>query len=308
MALLKNVYGLIVLLLFTCPCIAKPLQIVTTIKPIHSLVSSLVYPIHKPVLLLKGNVSPHYYHLKPSDIRLIDEADIFIWIGPSLESFLINSLHSVSPDKLIQLDKTPKLKILSPRNFEDWENLDEDQHEHNHEHHHAIDPHFWLDPINAKLIVDYLAKEFKLADPDNAYVYTKNAENLKAKLDDLNKEIKNNLIPFRQSKFIVFHDAYQYFEKRYHLQTLGSIVLHPEIPPSAKHLKTLQEKIKKSHTTCVFTEPQFQPKIIDSLIKDLPLNKGMLDPIGAHTHEGEKAYFELMRELTNDFKACFKLQ
>ena len=261
-----------------------------------------------PELLLKNNTSPHDYNLKPSDIKLINSADLVIWGGPELEGYLQKPLSNATADKDLNLATLPGLKLLPLRTNTNWE--EEHDHEHNHDHHHHAhgtnDAHFWLDPYNATVITTAIAKRLAEIDPAHAATYHKNAAEFATQLKQQQKIWQKNLAPVKNKAFIVFHDAYQYFDDYFHLNGVGSISLNPEIPPSAQRIQQIHDLLQKQQVSCIFSEPQFNNKIIATLTEGINIYHGELDPLGQDIDIGPNGYFVLIDKLVNSFAACGK--
>ncbi|MAI11537.1 MAG: hypothetical protein CBD27_05530 [Rhodospirillaceae bacterium TMED167] len=172
---------------------------------------------------------------------------------------------------------------------------------HGHGEH---DMHVWLDPRNARIMVLAIAQKLKSVDPANAAVYDANAKNVSVRLQALSNKLRDSLIPVKSSPFFVFHDAYQYFEKRYGLNGVGSITVNPERKPGAKRIKELRSKVKSAQVNCIFSEPQFEPAIVKTLIANSKAKAGVLDPLGSGIKPGPDGYFELMENMANAFSRC----
>ncbi len=287
------------------PSFAAP-NVVVTIKPVHSLAAAILDGVTEPKLLLNGAASPHAYALKPSDAEALSRADAIIRVSENLEVFL-NKAITTLPEKarVIDLDKTPGLTLLPLRKgagpTEDASAESADGHEHNHG---PIDVHFWLDPVNAIIISGYLARQFGEMDPEHAALYRANAEKLETRLAALDEELKAILKGASDKPFIVFHDVTQYLEKRYGLHGLGAVTLSPERPPGAKRLAEIRQKIADAKAICVFSEPQFPPKLVETLIEGTEAKRGVLDEIGATIPAGPSQYFEFMRADAKSLAAC----
>ena len=173
-----------------------------------------------------------------------------------------------------------------------------------HDDEHAFDPHLWLDPLNASLWAGVIARELGQADPGNREKYEANARRLKARLDALHRDLEGALAPVKSAPYVVFHDAYQYLEKRYGLNAVGSVSASPEKKPGAARLAELRAKIRKTKSICVFSEPQFRPGAVTTIIRGTGAGAGELDPLGARIPAGEDAYFTLMRELAKSLRTC----
>ena len=180
---------------------------------------------------------------------------------------------------------------------------DHDGHAHD-DHHDGTDPHVWLDPENAKAMVRAIAASLSAADAENAAVYSKNAGLVIARLDALSKEISAGLKPVSGKRFIVFHDAYQYFEKRFGLKSAGSISISPETMPGAERIREMRKKVADAHAVCVFSEPQFEPRIVSVVTEGTAAKSAELDPLGASLETGPGHYFSLIRALASSFRKC----
>jgi zinc transport system substrate-binding protein len=182
---------------------------------------------------------------------------------------------------------------------------DHDDHD-DHDDHSDIDLHFWLDPINAKAMVHTIEDALTAADPEHAATYAANAERMMGRLDDLVVEVDAALAPVRGQGYIVFHDAYQYYESRFDITAVGSITVSPEVMPGAKRVSELQAKVRELDATCVFSEPQFEPKLVSIIIENTDARTGVLDPLGATVAQGPDHYFTLIRNMTQALTDCLK--
>ena len=435
------------------------INVVASVKPVHSLVSGVMEGVGTPDLIVEGAASPHTYSLKPSQAKQLEEADLVFWMGHELESFLEKPLEAItSKAKVIELIDSPGLKKLDMReggafdehgHEEDGEHSEEGHDEHageghafewagvfklpagdytwtfakvdgdyadpmmkmvflptssdgeegieeqeevaerlissqssvrrnhdgrltpneenayqlvfdanrnvtelritiknegayafftehmpfefeadehflknasgkdieptaqepetGHHHHHGhgeFDLHVWLDPENAKVLVQEIKQALVELDPGNAGTYEANAKNLMLKLDRLISEISSTLASSKGKGFVVFHDAYQYFEERFGMTAVGSITVSPEVVPGASRIRELKDKIVELDAHCVFSEPQFQPKIVFTVAEGTQANTGVLDPLGASIADGPELYFTLIRDMANSLQEC----
>ncbi|MEJ2200308.1 MAG: zinc ABC transporter substrate-binding protein [Desulfuromonadaceae bacterium] len=274
-------------------------RVVVSIKPIHSLVASLMAGVGTPELLLNGGASPHGYVLRPSEARALATADLVIWVGPELESFLHKPLVSLgAKTRSLTLLEAMQPHLLPLRNNTE----DEDHH-----HHHAVgandatrtDPHFWLDPVLAMELVRQVGTVLSELDPTHRAAYEANSRRLINRLETLDRDIRTFLAPVRDIPYLVFHDAYQYFEKAYQLHLVAAVTLNPERSPGAKRISEIRRKIQISGARCVFREPQFEPKLLAIITENTGIRTGVLDPLGANLATGPEAYFQLLQGLTN---------
>lgn len=280
-------------------------RVVATIKPIHSLVAAVMGDLGEPELLVDGAASPHAYSLTPSDAEALEAADIVFWTGHGLELFLGTALDTLAADaRVIELARTPGIELLAIREGGAFE-PHEDEHAGGEEVAHGeADMHFWLDPANAALLGDAIAEALAAADPAQAGTYRANATSLRRDLATLTAELGTALAPVRDKPFIVFHDAYQYFERRFGLSAAGSVTVTPDTMPGARRVDALRERIAASGVTCVFAEPQFEPAIVATILEGSGARAGELDPEGAGLEAGPGLYRQLLLGLAAGLTAC----
>jgi zinc transport system substrate-binding protein len=286
-------------------------RVVVTSKPIHSLVASVMQGpggrLGQPSLLVGGTASPHTYAMKPSDAKAVNGAQLFFRVSEDLEPFTGKLVRSLPASVRVEtLADAPGLKRLEKREGGAFEDAG-----HNHKGHQAKvgtkgepDTHLWLDPDNAGVMATRIAQLLGEADPANAAGYKANANALLARNVGLTADLRRELAPIAGGKFIVFHDAYQYFETWAGLAAAGSITTNPEVQPTGKRLSTLRAKIKTAGVTCVFAEPQFQPKVIAAVTEGLAVRTGTLDPEGTLLEPGMDLYDQLMRNLAKRLADC----
>ena len=312
------------------------INVVTSIKPLHSLTSYIMEGVGEPDLIIDGVASPHNFQIKPSHAKMLQKADLVIWVGEDLESFLPSALKSIPKNAVVfeLLDQSglKKLKFREKNIFEGHDDHDEHGHDehakkeddhddhghdekakkeddhddHGHdEHGHAhgeYDPHIWLDPSNAKVIVKKITNQLSKIDKDNSSVYKANSKKLLKDLDGLIKEVKNEIN--KDASFVVFHDAYQYFEKRFGINVIGALTVNPDVMPGAEQLSEIREVIEHEKAKCIFSEPQFNPNIINSIASDTGVKTGVLDPLGANINKGKGMYFQLIKDMSSSLKDC----
>ncbi|MAZ18627.1 MAG: zinc ABC transporter substrate-binding protein [Ahrensia sp.] len=294
-------------------------NVIASIKPVQSLVAAVMQGAGEPSLIVEGAGSPHTYSLKPSQAAALQKADLIFWVGDNLEAFLEKPISTIGNAKSVELIDAHGLETLGLReggafeeHMHDGEHADEDhdheaEHAESHEddhHHDEIDMHVWLDPVNAKAMADDIAEALSEADPDNAALYKKNAADLSARIDTLTTELSAELAPIKDKGFIVFHDGYQYFEHRFGLSAAGSITVSPDVMPGADRIRQIQAKIGELGATCVFAEPQFEPKLIAVATEGSDARSGVLDPLGANIEAGPELYFTLMHNMAESFSTC----
>ena len=301
------------------------IRVVASIKPIHSLASYLMDGVGKPDLIVDGYNSPHGFALKPSHAKMLQNADLVFWVGEDLEAFLEKPLKSLAKKaekiELMEIKGLKKLEFRERNIFEDHDDHKEhghkedkhddhkehghkkDKHDDHHGHAHGEhDPHIWLDPMNAKVILSEMAEHLIENDQENSSKYKANLKKAHKDLDKLTKEVKSELN--KDFKSIVFHDAYQYFEKRFGVNVLGAFTVNTDVLPGAEQLSEIREVIEHEKVSCVFSEPQFNPDIIKAVAKDTNIKTGVIDPLGATLNPGKTLYFDLIKNMSSSFKGC----
>ena len=177
-----------------------------------------------------------------------------------------------------------------------------DEHGHEGHAHGEYDPHIWLDPMNAKVILSEMAEHLIENDKKNESKYKDNLKKAHKDLDKLTKKVKSELN--KDFKSIVFHDAYQYFEKRFGINILGAFTVNTDVMPGAEQLVEIREVIEHDKVSCIFSEPQFNPDIIKAVAKDTNVATGVIDPLGATLDPGKDLYFDLIGNMSKSFKGC----
>ncbi len=180
---------------------------------------------------------------------------------------------------------------------------DHDGHDDHEGHAHGeFDPHIWLDPINAKVILNEMVEHLIENDPKNEAKYKSNLDKALKDIDKLTIDVMTELSSSVSS--IVFHDAYQYFEKRFNVNILGAFTVNTDVMPGAEQLAEIREIIEHDKVACVFSEPQFNPDIIKAVAKDMNIKTGVVDPLGATLNPGKDLYFDLIKNMSASFKGC----
>lgn len=275
------------------------LNILATIKPYYNLTAAVVADVTQPKLLLENYASPHNYQLSPKDVIAIKNSDIIIWGGSNLEPYLSKILADPRPgQKIIDVSAIPGITLYEYR-----------EHDH-HAHHHAhddesnslVDPHLWLDPSNAAQIVKYIQASLDSMDRNNKQRYSDNTDKFLIELTALDNQIQHDMQDINKTPYIVFHDAYQYFEKYYNLQQAFVIQPNPEIPGSTSTLVAIEKFLSEHKIACVFQEPQFDPKIIKNLQEKHNVHVQEIDPLGNNEDLGKNGYLELLKKLASNIK------
>ncbi|MDA9667617.1 zinc ABC transporter substrate-binding protein [Candidatus Pelagibacter sp.] len=311
-------------------------KVVTSIKPLHSLASYLMDGVGKPDLIVDGYASPHGFSMKPSHAKMLQNADLIFWVGEDLENFLEKPLNSIAKKaekiELIDIKGLNVLKFRERNIFDEHDDHDDheghskkkkddhddhddhdghakkkkDDHDDHNDHeghgHGEYDPHIWLDPINAKVILKEMTEHLIENDSKNASTYKSNLDKALKDIDKLTMDVMTELNQSVAS--IVFHDAYQYFEKRFNVNILGAFTVNTDVMPGAEQLAQIREIIEHDKVSCVFSEPQFNTDIIKAVAKDMNIKTGVIDPLGATLDPGKDLYFDLIRNMSASFKGC----
>jgi len=267
------------LLLFTTlSARADAPAVVVSVKPLHAITAAVTAGIATPRLLVKGGASPHDYAMRPSDAAALNEADLIVWLGEIFETFLAKPLDALAGDAEV----VTLMSLAGPDG----------------------DPHIWLDPAQARKIAERVAAALSRIDPHNRGRYMANVADFSARLDLLDAELRATLTPVAALPYLVYHDAYGYFERRYGLAKAGAVTVSPQKKPSAKRIVALRERIRASGARCLFGEPQFASPLLDTLIEGGDARIGVLDPLGAAIPPGPEAYFTLMWNLADGLRGC----
>jgi zinc transport system substrate-binding protein len=296
-------------LLLSTSAFAAP-KVVASIMPVHSIVANVMGDVGSPELLLSGKNSEHSTSLSPAQISSLAAADVVFMVGGGLEHKLgqISGSEAVNGKKFVSLTGAPGMKVLKIREGGAFEADDDEELPAVTDDQYGFalkyNPHIWLDPENAKAMTTLVAAELAKFDPANAATYQKNAAAYVLTLDQLEAEIATATKPIAGKPFIVFHDAYPYFESRFGLNAVGSISDASAAAPSAKRLKDIKDKLEQTKALCVFREPQFDTKYVNVVLEDSKARQGVLDAMGYDLTPGPAAYADILRNIASSATAC----
>jgi zinc transport system substrate-binding protein len=287
-------------------------KVVVTIKPLHALVAQVMTGVGVPELLVKGAASPHTFTLRPSEVRVLNAADVFFRMSEAVEPFTVQLVKALPKAvEVVTLQDAPGVRLLAQRTSATFEPHAHGRHgDGKHRHAHgprkgeSVDGHAWLNPDNAKAMVGRIEQTLAGRYPAHAATFGRNAEVLRVRLDALAAELDAELRPIADKPYIVFHDALQYLERRFGLNVVGSISINPEVPPSGKRLRELRAKILSLGAICVFVEPAVDTRLVDNLIEGTSARTATLDPEGGRLEPGPELYVTLMRRLAADLRGC----
>lgn len=284
-------------------------DVLTTVKPLGFIANAITDGVTETKVLLPVSASPHDYSLKPSDVEQLQSAQLVVWIGEEMESFLEKSIDKLPKEKVLTLEDVPAIKELVEHSGEEKEDKHDHKHDHKHSHNHDghshdEDWHIWLSPKAGEQIAEQIAERLSQQLPEQKAKIAENLANFKATLATKNSEIAKQLEPVKSKGYYTFHDAYGYFEDAYGLKSLGSFTINPTVAPGAKTLNAIKKSITQKKAQCLFAEPQFTPKVIESLSKGTSAKVGQLDPLGAKIELSREAYPQFLQSLADQFSDC----
>lgn len=320
--------------LLTGTALADVPSVAADITPVHSLVARVMDGIGEPALIVATGASPHEYNLRPSEANALQSADLVFWVGADLTPWLEDTISTLAGDatlvELMEADGTTELPLRETALFEahdhgsedhgsedqhaDDEKHDHEGHDHDHDDHkgedHAghehgdHDPHAWLSPDNGAAWLNAIAAALSAADPENAGAYFANAAAGREELADLRNEIDSILEPVRGGNFVVFHDAYQYYEMAFDIPASGAISISDAADPSPARIAEIQGRVADQNVSCIMAEPQFNRGIVDAVMEGSDALTGVMDPLGADLEPGADLYPQLLRNLATSLADC----
>lgn len=311
--------GLLLLLCLALPASAGPPKVVVSIAPLHSLVAGVMQGIAEPALLIDPGQSPHQNSLRPSQRRKLANAGLLVWVGPAFETSLAKAARQQPETELLTLLDTRAVERLPARESSIWtqgpdaegeahahaEEADHEEHEEHKAHTHGqYDPHIWLSTRNAAAIVAQVSERLSRIDAENAARYRANATRLLGQIEKTRATLQQRLEPVRGTPFLVFHDAYQYFEVEQQLHPVAAVTLSPERKPGARSLLALTRAIEDSEAKCIFREPQFVPDLVQRIAEQTEIRVGVLDPVGSALVPGPALWFALLESLADALLGC----
>ena len=285
-------------------------KVAADISPVHSLVSRVMLGVGTPDLIVQAGASPHGYTLRPSEAKALQDAQVVFWMGESLSPWMEGALDTLSSDAIIitllERDETILMEFREGALFEEHDDDDHGDEKHDDDGHGSYDPHAWLSPDNARIWLNLIASQLSIVDPENAGTYFANAAAARLEIEALTTEVNSLLEPIRGKKFIVFHDAYQYFEKAFDLSASGAISLGDASKPSPARIAEIQGRIQEESIDCVLSEPQFNKGLVATVVTGSNAKTSVIDPLGVELTPGLDLYSELIRNMTKTLVNCFE--
>lgn len=309
-------------------------NVVTSIKPLGFIASAIADNVTPVEIIVPAGASPHDYHLKPADVKKLKAADIVLWIGEDVDGFLEKTLEQFDEKKQLEIADFDEIKPFLGKAEHHHHDHEEDHHAHKHEHHHdhkhehghkhehshkhehkheheehshdelSTNWHVWYSPEISQVVAGKLAEKLTAVYPDKKSLIAQNLAEFNRTLAEKSEKIKAQLAPLKDKGFYVFHDAYGYFNDAYGLKQTGAFTINPLVAPGAKTLATIKEEIEEHKVSCLFAEPQFTPKVIETLAKGRGVHIGRLDPMGDKVQLGKTAYTDFLQFTADSYGEC----
>jgi len=273
-------------------------NVVVSIRPIHSIVSALMEGVSEPRLLLDSNESAHTFHLKPSQLKLLSNADLLITIGDSFESGLTKVIRNIDQNYRLNLSEIKELQIYD---FRDHNEIEHDEHDE-----HDKDLHLWLDVGNVQIIAEKIKQKLIEINPSNKEQYNTNYLELKSKLNQLEEKIQFQLEPIKSTPFAIYADILQYFEKNFDLNKPVIIAPYHGARLSINRVIKAKNKMKNQKTRCLIYGSENTSKQINVLTEGLDIKAHSVDILGVKLEPGSEQYFDLMKEISNQLASCLE--
>ena len=279
-------------------------NVVVSIKPIHSIVSALMEGVSRPQLLLESSDSAHTFHLKPSQLNLLSNADLVITIGDGFETGLKKTLGNIKDGSHLIVSEIDGLHLYHFRNTDtnEMNNDEKDEHADHDEH----DLHLWLDVVNMHKTAQYISEQLIKIDPNNSNTYEANLIKIQSKLNKLQSELQQQLAPFRSENFAIFADTLQYFEKNFHFKKPVIVTPYHGARLSIHRTLEARKKMKDLKIKCLLYGPENTSKKVNVLLEGLPIKALRIDILGAKLNAGSDQYFNLMRGLSSQLVECLE--
>ncbi|MDH3001410.1 zinc ABC transporter substrate-binding protein [Chelonobacter oris] len=300
-------------------------DIVTTVKPLGFIAAAVADGVTPTQVLLPTGASPHDYNMRPSDLQRLQQAELVVWIGQDMETFLSKSIGRLKAENVLQIDKMGSIQQFLGEALHVHADDHDHDHDHHHDHHHdhdhdgppgfeddhdhdhdgmTTDWHVWFSSDISEKIAEQLAKQLKNHYPAKTDLIEANLSAFKQGVAGKKQQLKTQLEPIQQRGYYVFHDAYGYFERQYGLKHLGAFTINPAVAPGAKTLNEIKADIAANNAKCLFAEPQFTPRLLETLHKNTGVKLGVLDPMGEQIAIGKTAYIDYLQSLADSFSQC----
>lgn len=293
----------------------------TSLRPLGFIAAGIADGVTNTDVLVPVGASPHDYSLKLSDVQKLRQADLVVWVGEDVDSFLARNIAKLPPQNVVTIADLPAVKPLllegdehhhhhddddDHQDHDHQHEMDDDQHDDDHHEAHAINWHLWLSPQISEEIATAIAEKLQAKFPAQRAKIQANLATFKQNLAQTNNAIEEQLEPYEHKGFVVYHDAYDYFNQAYDLHQVGSFTINPIVAPGVRTLANIKEMVEHKKAQCLFTEPEFTPEVVQILHKETGVNVGVLDPLGSKIPLGKTAYTAFLHQLANNYAQCLK--
>ncbi len=277
----KMIVSAVLWLFLASQSIAEP-RILASIKPIQLIAQAVVGSERQVEVLLPPGATPHHFTMRPSDMRRLNSADMVIWLGKESERYLAKPMaRQGENDVMVDLEKFLEIRDDGFR-----------------------DPHFWLSGRKAIQVAEAIANRLVLLDAQAADDYKKNLAAFSRLVKEQEQVIREALAPFRGSNYLVYHDAYRYFEESYGLAHRAVVALNPEVNPGAKHLLELERIINEQGVNCLLIEPESSSRVVKLLTENSGVRVQMIDPMATGMKVSEQGYVLFLQAVAEKIKHC----
>ena len=293
-----NCFSVACAITFANPVIAEPPKVVTDIAPVQSLVAMVMGDFRAPDVILRPGETPHTATLRPSQARALQAADIVFWVGEDLSPWLSEPIETLAVDA-----KSVELLHISGTTVLDNREAGDDHDDHHHGHH---DPHGWLDPENAKVWLDHIATTLGNLDAENVARYKVNAAKGKHAIKKAVTKIEMDLALAQSKKYMIYHDALQYFEQSFDLTFVAAVVPSDDQPASAARVSAVVQQMNDHDIACVFLDRAAQTKFVETLIDDHNIGHATLNILTAQPTDTNSGYVKMLFDLAQAIANCDK--
>jgi len=278
--------------------LAQP-QVLASIKPLQLIASAITEGVSSPSLLIAANQSPHDVTLRPSDVRKLAEAELLLWVGPEMETYLAGIMSRTAPqERTLQASSLPDIRL--------HESGVDSGHAHGEDDGHIHDPHIWLDTDNALVIARHLAEALVTADPQNRVRYEHNLQAFGDSIRQLEQRVEERISAIPDPRYAVYHDGIQYFEKQFGLHHEFVMVPDHEIQPGVKHILAMREMVAERQPVCVLEDISASDATISTVFRNHPIVRVRMDTLGDAVAPGPAGYATLIDNMAEAIRHCLQ--
>lgn len=295
-ALCRVVAGVLLLISTTPNAVAKPLKVSSDVPFVASLVQAVVGKQDRVTSLMSGTESPHSFALRPRDMRQLQTADLVVMIGEALSPNITRTIKDVAIESpTLAMLELPELQEFIYRN-------DDNTNDEAFDRVHGLDPHIWLDPIIVSIMATAIGEQLATLDAARADEFRSNAKKVAAELMDFHSEQLARWSNQQTGAFVTLHEVSRYFQRRYSLNSIGSLFEGEHVTPSAKHLKQLQERMRSNKVECVITDPTTSTRWVDTLTQGQSVAVVSINALGSI--DNDTNYLNVLQKVSDTFAQC----